>query len=135
MRWSAGGGCRITFVQPRVMVNLPEFMVRAYDEDHTLDFKMKVVDGEAKGNHDTPMFVRSMRYMIFRPYWNLPISIIKKELVNHLGKGGDAYMQKNDYEVTTGKGTPVTGWTVNDLVQGRYMVCGRCRGRRTRWGW
>ena len=44
-----------------------------------LVFKMKVVDGEAKGNHDTPMFVRTMRYMIFRPYWNLPVSIIKKE--------------------------------------------------------
>lgn len=111
------------FVQPRVMVNLPEFMVRAYDDDHTLAFEMKVVDGEAKGNHDTPMFVRSMRYMIFRPYWNLPISIIKKELVEHLhGAAGAAYMQKNDYEVTTGKGTPVTSWTVNDLVQGRYNV-------------
>lgn len=110
------------FQQPRVMVNLPEFIVRAYDEDHNLAFKMKVVDGEAEGNHDTPMFVRSMRYMIFRPYWNLPISIIKKELANHLGSGGAAYMQKNDYEVTTGSGTPVTNWTLNDLVHGRYMV-------------
>jgi murein L,D-transpeptidase YcbB/YkuD len=111
------------FVQARVMVNLPEFMVRAYDEDHTLAFEMKVVDGEAKGNHDTPMFVRSMRYMIFRPYWNLPISIIKKELVAHLnGAAGKAYMDKNDYEVTTGNGTPVPKWTVNDLVHGRYMV-------------
>jgi murein L,D-transpeptidase YcbB/YkuD len=97
-------------------------MVRAYDEDHTLAFEMKVVDGEAKGNHDTPMFVRSMRYMIFRPYWNLPISIIKKELVNHLGAGGKDYMEKNEYEVTTGNGTPVPSWTVNDLVHGRYMV-------------
>lgn len=110
------------FVQPRVLINLPEFMVRAYDPDHTLNFKMRVVDGEAKGNHDTPMFVRSMRYMVFRPYWNLPISIIKKELVKHLANGGEAYMEKNDYEVTTGNGTPVTGWTVNDLVHGRYMV-------------
>jgi murein L,D-transpeptidase YcbB/YkuD len=110
------------FQQPRVMVNLPEFLVRTYDEDHTLAFKMKVVDGEAKGNHDTPMFVRTMRYVIFRPYWNLPISIIKKELVNHLGAGGAAYMTKNDYEVTTGNGTPVTGWTVHDLEHGRYAV-------------
>lgn len=110
------------FVQPRVMVNLPEFMVRAYDPDHTLAFEMKVVDGEAKGNHDTPMFVRSMRYMIFRPYWNLPVSIVKKELVNHLKKDPAAYMQKNDYIVTTGNGTLVPKWTVNDLVKGRYMV-------------
>ncbi|HXS13023.1 MAG TPA: L,D-transpeptidase family protein [Acidobacteriaceae bacterium] len=111
------------FQQPRVMVNLPEFLVRTYDEDHALVFKMKIVDGEAKGNHDTPMFVRTMRYMIFRPYWNLPVSIIKKELVNHLGgAAGAAYMAKNDYEVVKGDGTPVTGWTVNDLVHGRYGV-------------
>ncbi len=110
------------FQQPRVMVNLPEFYVRTYDEDHNLVFKMKVVDGEAKGNHDTPMFVRTMRYMIFRPYWNLPISIIKKELVKHLSGGGAAYMEKNDYEVTTANGTPVTGWTADDLEHGRYNV-------------
>jgi murein L,D-transpeptidase YcbB/YkuD len=110
------------FVQPRVMVNLPEFVVRAYDPDHTLAFKMKVVDGEAKGNHDTPMFVRSMRYMIFRPFWNLPVSIVKKELVNHLKKDPAAYMEKNDYIVTTGSGTLIPKWTVNDLVHGRYMV-------------
>ncbi|HEY4008718.1 MAG TPA: L,D-transpeptidase family protein [Acidobacteriaceae bacterium] len=110
------------FQQPRVMVNLPEFFVRTYDEDHNLVFKMKVVDGEAKGNHDTPMFVRTMRYVIFRPYWNLPISIIKKELVNHLNGGGAAYMEKNNYEVTTRDGSPVTGWTVDDLVHGRYNV-------------
>jgi murein L,D-transpeptidase YcbB/YkuD len=110
------------FIEPRVLVNLPEFMVRAYDPDHTLAFKMRVVDGEAKGNHDTPVFVRSMRYMIFRPFWNLPISIVKKELVNHLKSNPQAYMQRNDYIVTTGNGTVVPKWTVNELVQGRYMV-------------
>ncbi len=110
------------FQKPRVMVNLPEFLVRTYDEGHELAFKMKIVDGEAKGNHDTPMFVRTMRYVIFRPYWNLPISIIKKELVNHLGAGGAAYMTKNDYEVVKGNVTPVTGWTVDDLAHGRYGV-------------
>jgi murein L,D-transpeptidase YcbB/YkuD len=110
------------FQRPRVMVNLPEFIVRTYDADHNFVFKMKVVDGEAEGSHDTPMFVRTMRYMIFRPYWNVPISIIKKELVRHLATGGAAYMERNDYEVTKGDGTPVTGWTTNDLEHGRYSV-------------
>ena len=44
------------YQQPRVFVNLPEFMLRAYAPDHSLDFKMEVIDGEAKGFHDTPMF-------------------------------------------------------------------------------
>ena len=109
------------FVKPRLMVNLPEFLVRAYNDDGGLAFKMKVVDGEAEGNHDTPMFVRSMRFMIFRPYWNLPVSIIKKELMKHLNAGGAAYLAKNDYEVVKGN-EPVTGWTADDLEHGRYQV-------------
>jgi murein L,D-transpeptidase YcbB/YkuD len=109
------------FQRPRVMVNLPEFLLRAYDPDHNLAFTMKVVDGEAEGNHDTPMFVRTMRYLIFRPYWNLPVSIIKKELVKHLGKGGEAYLQRNDYEVVKDK-EPVAHWTLDDLEQGRFQV-------------
>jgi L,D-transpeptidase YcbB len=111
------------FQQPRVMVNLPEFFVRTYDEDHNLVFKMRVVDGEAKGNHDTPMFVRSMRYMVFRPYWNLPMSIVKKELMRHVnGTGGTAYLERNNYEVIDSSGKLVTGWTPGDLERGHYMV-------------
>ena len=110
------------YIQPRVLVNLPEFMLRAYEEDHTLAFKMKVVDGEAKGNHDTPMFVRLMRYVVFRPYWNLPPSIIKKEIVPHLEKNGLGYLAANDYQVYKNDGTVVTSFTVHDLEHLRYNV-------------
>jgi murein L,D-transpeptidase YcbB/YkuD len=110
------------YVQPRVLVNLPEFMLRAYDPDHTLAFKMKVVAGEAKGNHDTPMFVRLMRYVVFRPYWNLPPSIVKKEIVPHIEKSGLGYLPNNDYEVYKNDGTVVTKYTANDLEHLRYNV-------------
>ncbi len=110
------------FVNPRVLVNLPEFWVRAYEPDHSLAFKMKVVDGEAQGHHDTPVFVRTMRFLIFRPYWNLPPSIVKKELVRHLSGGGEGYLAKNNYEVTDRDGKLVTGWTVSDLEHSRYEV-------------
>jgi murein L,D-transpeptidase YcbB/YkuD len=111
------------FANPRVLVNLPEFFVRAYEPDHTLAFKMKVVDGEARGQHDTPVFVQTMRYMIFRPYWNLPSSIVKKELVRHLGgDGGQAYLDRNHYEVLAQDGKPVTNWTAEDLEHSRLLV-------------
>jgi len=110
------------YVQPRVLVNLPEFMLRAYGPDHTLAFKMEVVDGEAKGFHDTPMFVRQMRYVVFRPYWNLPPSIIKKEIVPHLRKSGIGYLEKGDYEATTSNGTVVPNPTVEDIAHLRYAV-------------
>ncbi len=110
------------YIQPRVLVNLPEFMLRAYEPDHTLAFKMKVVDGQAKGNHYTPMFVRLMRYVVFRPYWNLPPSIIKKEIVPHVMRKGLGYLAANDYQVYKADGTVVTNFTVHDLEHLRYNV-------------
>jgi murein L,D-transpeptidase YcbB/YkuD len=111
------------YMNPRVMVNLPEFWVRAYEPDHSLAFKMKVVDGQARGNHDTPIFVRKMRFVIFRPYWNLPTSIVKKELVGHLkGDGAQAYLDKNNYEVLDSHGAAATRWTVADLEHSRFLV-------------
>jgi murein L,D-transpeptidase YcbB/YkuD len=110
------------YQQPRVLVNLPEFMLRAYGPDHALAFKMRVVDGEAKGFHDTPMFVRLMRYVVFRPYWNLPPSIIKKEIVPHLEKGGMAYLAAHGYESTTRNGTVVPNATLSDIAHLRYTV-------------
>ncbi len=110
------------FVNPRVLVNLPEFYVRTYNPDGGLAFKMRVVDGEAQGNHDTPIFVRSMRFVVFRPYWNLPTSIIKKELSRHLSSGGEAYLAAHGYEVVGNNGQPVEGWTIDGVEHGRYVV-------------
>jgi murein L,D-transpeptidase YcbB/YkuD len=102
------------YVQPRVLANLPEFMLRTYNADHMLAFKMRVVDGEAKGNHDTPMFVRLMRYVVFRPYWNLPPSIIKREIVPHVERSGIGYLASHDYEAYKNDGTVVSA-TLDDL--------------------
>lgn len=109
------------YVKPRLLVNLPEFIIRAYNPGGDLAFKMKVVDGEAKGNHDTPVFVRTMKYVIFRPYWNLPVSIVKKELMRHLS-GGNGYLDAHGYEVVNASGQPVSGWSANDLEHSRYLV-------------
>ena len=115
-RWLPEG-----YAKPRLLVNLPEFYVRAYNPGGDLAFKMKVVDGEAKGEHDTPVFVRTMKYLIFRPYWNLPISIVKKDLMRHLG-GGNGYLESHGYEVVSNGGQPVSGWSVADLEHSRYLV-------------
>ncbi len=108
------------FVKPRVLVNLPEYYVRTYDANGDLAFKMKVVDGEAKDNHNTPVFVRTMRYMIFRPYWNLPSDIVKKDLLAR--HASESYFESHGYEVTDRSGKPVTGWTMADLEHSRFLV-------------
>ena len=107
------------FAKPRVLVNLPEYQVRTYNPGGDLAFKMKVVVGENKDGHDTPVFVRTMRFMIFRPYWNLPPDIVKKDLLKHASKG---YMDSHGYEVTDRGGKPVSGWSMDDLEHARYLV-------------
>ena len=110
------------YVQPRLLVNLPEFILRAYEPDHTQAFKMKVVDGQAHGNHDTPIFDRMMRYVVFRPYWNVPVSIIKKEIVPHLQRSGMGYLDRNGYELTGSGGNVVSGASVDDIEHLRFAI-------------
>jgi murein L,D-transpeptidase YcbB/YkuD len=110
------------YVQPRILVNLPEFLLRAYEPDHTQAFKMRVVDGEAHGQHDTPMFDRMMRYVVFRPYWNLPTSIVKKEIVPHLVRSGMGYLDAHGYELTGRNGEVVSGASVQDIAHLRYAI-------------
>ena len=115
-RWLPGD-----YIKPRLMVNLPEFVLRGYDPDHKLDFTMKVVVGKVVGEHETPVFTHMMKYLIFRPYWNVPMSIIKKEIMPHL-EANKGYLAAKNFEVTNSKGDVLTDWTVKQVSQGGVMV-------------
>ncbi len=110
------------YANPRLLENLAEFVVRAYEPDNTLAFKMKTVNGQAKGGHDTPVFTRTMKFLVFRPYWNVPPSIIKKELVGHIQRSGVGYLEAKNYEVTKADGTPVSDYSASDIEHLRYAV-------------
>ena len=109
------------YLNAALMVNLPEFVLRGYDEQHKVDFTMKVVVGKVVGEHQTPVFTHMMRYLIFRPFWNVPVDIAKKELVPHMLKD-QGYLEKKNYEVTTSKGEVLKKYTVKQLAQGMVMV-------------
>jgi murein L,D-transpeptidase YcbB/YkuD len=99
------------YVNAPLIVNLPEFVLHGYTdqpgEKHHLDFTMKVVVGKVLGDHDTPVFAHMMKYLIFRPYWNVPTSIIKKELTGHLQKSGIGYLSAHNFETVDKSGNPV----------------------------
>ncbi len=109
------------YLHPRLMVNLPEFVLRGYTPDHQLDFTMRTVVGAAKDNHDTPVFTHMMKYLIFRPFWNVPVSIIKKELVPHVAANSH-YLEEKNYEVLGRSGKPVTGYTASSIEHGGYLI-------------
>ena len=112
------------YVNAPLMVNLPEFVVRGFSDSgtdhHHLDFTMKVVVGKVLGDHDTPVFAHMMNHLIFRPYWNVPVSIIKKELTGHIARSGVGYLAAHNFETTDRAGNvinasaeQVTGLHVN----------------------
>ena len=110
------------YVNAPLMVNLPEFVLRGYDAEHKPEFTMKVVVGKVVGEHQTPVFAHMMKYLVFRPYWNVPPSIIKKELLPHIARSGVGYLASKNFEVTNNKGTVLTGYTAKQVAQGGVMV-------------
>lgn len=96
-----------SFTRPPIIVNIPEFELRALDESGHASLQMKVVVGKAYG-HQTPVFSAEMTYLIFRPYWDVPESIARKELLLKAAADPE-YFVKNHYETvpTTSGGSRV----------------------------
>lgn len=109
------------YLNPRLMVNLPEFVLRGYTTDNHLDFTMKVVVGKIVDEHQTPVLARMLRYIVFRPYWNVPTDIARKELAPHLEKDSH-YLETHNFEVINGKGQPVPHYTAKQVEQGGVIV-------------
>ena len=109
------------YLNARLMVNLPEFVLRGFTPEHTLDFTMRVVIGKVVDEHKTPVFTHVMKYLIFRPYWNVPVDIAKKELVPHMEANPD-YLESKNYEVINRRGVVQTTYNVKSVEHGGYMV-------------
>ena len=102
------------FPQPPVVVNIPEFRLRAYGNDGKVVLSMNVIVGKAF-RHETPVFDEDMRYVVFRPYWNVTPSIQRSEIVPAIQRNRD-YIANKNYEVTTQGGEIVTSGAISDEV-------------------
>jgi len=106
-----------SFPQPPVVVNLPEYRVRVMNADGTIAFYKNVIIGKAYG-HKSPVFEKEIQYVVFRPYWEVPPSIQRSEIVPHIQKDPE-YIAKNNFEVVTPKGEVVTDNEVSpDVLEG-----------------
>ncbi len=113
------------FDSPPVVVNIPEFLLRAYDDQGNATLSMPVVVGRAMRT-ETPVLEEDMKYVVFWPYWNVPPSILRGELVPKIEKD-PAYLQKSNYEVATYSGQVVTDGVVSadvlaQLRAGKLLV-------------
>ena len=103
-----------SFPQPPVVVNLPEYRVRAMNPDGTVAFYKNVIIGKSYG-HKSPIFEKEIQYVVFRPYWDVTPSIRRNEIVPHIQKDPN-YIAKHNFEVVTPQGQIVTDNQVSPEV-------------------
>lgn len=109
-----------------LVVNVPEYRLRAYtlgDNAKVLHvLAMDVIVGKA--NHQrTPLFNEDMVRVEFSPYWNVPPSITRKEMVPRLQHDPD-YVRRNGYEIVGpgGARADVNEDTLAALASGRMRL-------------
>ncbi len=110
------------FQQPPVLVNIPEFRLRTYSEDHQLALTMNVVVGKAAPTQ-TPVFTDDIKFIVFRPYWNVPPGILRRTVIPGIMKN-NGYLAREKFEVTDSSGRLVSPGDdlVAGLRSGKYFV-------------
>lgn len=61
-----------------LLINIPAYKLYVFENDSVV-FNMNVVVG--KSQHKTVIFNGDLKYVVFSPYWNVPSSILKNEIL------------------------------------------------------
>ncbi len=112
-----------------IVINVPEFVLRAYEvqgDQVRVRQTMKVIVGRAYASR-TPLFSEPLRLIEFSPYWNVPPSIARQELVPQLRRQ-PAQFTALGYEFVTGGGQVVDVWRA-DLLDAVLAGSARIRQR------
>jgi murein L,D-transpeptidase YcbB/YkuD len=80
----------------RLLANIPDFRLHLFDSGGKV-MDMKIVVGKAGTN--TVVFNGELKYVVFAPYWNVPPSIVRKEILPAM-KRRPGYLARNNMEIT-----------------------------------
>jgi L,D-transpeptidase YcbB len=86
-----------------IMVNVPEFMVRVVDKG-VVAHQTRVIVG--KPTQPTPTFSHVMDHVVVNPYWNVPSSIVRNEMLP-AARSNPGYFSRGGYQIFA-------------LINGRY---------------
>jgi L,D-transpeptidase YcbB len=114
---------------PLIAINIPSFRLWAFANalnDNKAQLTMAVIVGRAAKAKETPVFIGDMRYVEFSPYWNVPPTIQRGEIVPRLARD-PGYWEREDLEaVPTGDNgaaiTKLDAATLQGLRSGALRV-------------
>ena len=92
-----------SYASERIEVNIPDYTVHLIRDGKEVH-RARVIVG--KPTTPTPIFSNNMQFIEVNPYWNVPESIIKKEMMPRLAQD-PTYLQRMGYEVATVHGRMV----------------------------
>ncbi|TXC66002.1 L,D-transpeptidase family protein [Piscinibacter aquaticus] len=91
--------------RPVIAINIPMFRLWAWDAgaaESVPALSMEVIVGRAVRTQ-TPVFADEMTHLIFRPYWNVPRSILRNEVLPAALRD-PGYLARHDMEIVSGPG-------------------------------
>ena len=112
--------------RPVIILNVPEFRLRAYRDNH-LELEMKIVVGQAP-ERKTPLLSSELAAIIFRPYWNVPLRIQRDELVPEIVKD-PSYLSSHNLEMVNTEGIVLHASISRDTLA--QLRAGQLRLRQT----
>ena len=103
-----------TLSQPLIVIDLPESHLRGIDENGKPTLRM-TVSVERDYALRSPVFEGELKYVVFRPYWQVASSI-EQQIIPHIEEDR-SYLPKNRFEIVASDGTVITdGPGVSDPV-------------------
>ena len=77
-----------------LLINIPDYKLYVFEKDSPV-WNMNVVVG--KDQHQTVIFNGDMKYIVFSPYWNIPGSIMKNEVLPAIRRNRN-YLARHNME-------------------------------------
>ncbi len=107
-----------------VRANIPEFRLTVVRDGSPVHATRVVV---GKTTNKTPVFSDEMEHIVVNPYWNIPASILRKEMLPSIRRNPRGYLARRGYEVISvsgGRARRVDPGSVNwsAAAAGRYRV-------------
>jgi L,D-transpeptidase YcbB len=119
------------FQTPTIVVNIPQFRLFALNGpgDSEVDMlSMPVIVGKSFPASRTPVFISTLKQIVFRPYWDVPSRIALQELLPEVERH-PGYLEENHFELVRGQtdASPVVALSTDNL---RLLKSGAVRLRQ-----